>query len=63
MVDAATEAAEAHGDRLEVLAGDIGERRLGLAEGDHERLRSEVGHASTWPRSTTSPCRSRSLSS
>ena len=35
-------AAGIDGERIEVLAGDIGERRLGLSDPDHERLRSEV---------------------
>jgi thioester reductase-like protein len=43
MLDAATEAA-GDDERIEILRGDIAERDLGLADGDHERLRSEVTH-------------------
>jgi thioester reductase-like protein len=43
MLDAAREAADGE-DRIEVLAGDIAERGLGLDDGDQERLRSEVTH-------------------
>jgi thioester reductase-like protein len=35
-------AGEIDAERIEVLAGDIGERRLGLADADYERLRSRV---------------------
>lgn len=43
MLDQARKAAkEIDVERIEVLAGDIGERRLGLSDADHERLRSEV---------------------
>jgi thioester reductase-like protein len=43
MLDAAQKAAAGiDGERVEVLAGDIGERKLGLSAPDHERLRSEV---------------------
>ena len=43
MLEAARAAAEEIGaERLEVIAGDIGEPRLGLEEADYERLRSEV---------------------
>jgi thioester reductase-like protein len=43
MLDAARRAAEEiDAERVEVLAGDIGERRLGLGDEDHERLRSQV---------------------
>jgi thioester reductase-like protein len=35
-------AAEIDAERIEVLPGDIGERRLGLGEDDYERLRSGV---------------------
>ena len=35
-------AASGHGDRLEVLAGDIAERRLGLSEADWDRLTGEL---------------------
>src|SRR5215210_4298261 len=43
MLDAARTAAAQHDpDRIEVLAGDIGERRLGLGDSDYERLCAEV---------------------
>jgi thioester reductase-like protein len=43
MLGGAREAAEGiDAERIEVLAGDIGERRLGLGDPDHERLRTEV---------------------
>jgi thioester reductase-like protein len=42
MADAARELAEPWGDRLEVVIGDIGERRLGLSEGDWDRLTGSV---------------------
>jgi thioester reductase-like protein len=43
MLDAARIAAsEIDGERIEVIAGDIGERRLGLPEDEYERLRAEV---------------------
>ena len=44
MADAASSAAQAieGGDRLELLTGDIGERRLGLADDDYRRLASTV---------------------
>ena len=35
-------AAEIDGERIEVLAGDIADRRLALSDDDYERLRSEV---------------------
>jgi thioester reductase-like protein len=35
---AATAAAEIDGDRVEIVAGDIGEPRLGLADAEYERL-------------------------
>src|SRR5215208_5907481 len=38
-------AAEIGPDRIEVLAGDIGERRLGLADSDWERLAAETTSA------------------
>jgi thioester reductase-like protein len=45
MLDLAREAAqEIDAKRIEVLAGDIGETRLGLADAEYERLRSEVRH-------------------
>jgi thioester reductase-like protein len=37
-------AAEIDGDRVEVIAGDIGEPRLGLGDEDYERLRAEARH-------------------
>src|SRR5688500_13789269 len=43
MVDAAKEVA-ADLDRVEILAGDIAERRLGLADTDWARLIAEVTH-------------------
>src|SRR4051794_12651048 len=43
MLDAArTAAGEVDSDRIELLPGDISERRLGLADDDYERLRAEV---------------------
>ncbi len=43
MLDAAAAAASEIGaDRIEVLGGDIGETRLGLADDDYERLRAGV---------------------
>src|SRR3954451_9120707 len=44
MVDRARSAAAEieGGDRIEVLEGDIGERRLGLSDGDLDRLKSET---------------------
>ena len=43
MLDAArAAAAEIAPDRIEILGGDIAERRLGLSDSDHERLRAEV---------------------
>ena len=46
MTGAAAEAAgEIDGERIEVLAGDIGERRLGLSDEDYERLRAETTDA------------------
>ena len=43
MAQTATEAAaELDGERLEVVAGDIGEPGLGLSDADHERLAAEV---------------------
>jgi thioester reductase-like protein len=42
MLDAATAAASGHGDRLEVLAGDIATRRLGLGDADWDRLTGEL---------------------
>ncbi len=38
----AAELAAPYGDRVEVLAGDIGDRRLGLADDDWDRLRKSV---------------------
>ncbi len=43
MEEAARGAAAAHGDRLEVVVGDITDRRLGLSGEDYERLTAEVG--------------------
>jgi thioester reductase-like protein len=46
MADAARKAAdEIGGDRIEILAGDIAERRLGLADADWTRLTGEVTSA------------------
>jgi thioester reductase-like protein len=46
MADAArTAAAEIGGERIEILAGDIAERRLSLADSDWERLTAEVTSA------------------
>ena len=46
MADAArAAAAEIGGDRIEILAGDIAERRLGLADAEWERLTAEVTSA------------------
>ena len=46
MADAArAAAAEIGADRIEILAGDIAERRLGLADTDWERLTAEVTSA------------------
>jgi thioester reductase-like protein len=43
MAERAREAAAAiDADRIEVLSGDIAERRLGLGDDDYERLRAEV---------------------
>jgi len=43
MMDAAREsAADIDAERIELLAGDIGDRRLGLRDDDYERLRGEV---------------------
>ena len=43
MLDAAREAAAAiDGDRIELLAGDIADRRLGLSDEDYERLTAET---------------------
>ncbi|MDX6638214.1 MAG: hypothetical protein QOJ01_1725 [Solirubrobacterales bacterium] len=42
MLEAAREAAAEAGDRLEVIAGDIGERGLGLAAEDLDRVLAEV---------------------
>ena len=42
MLDAARAAASGHGDRLEVLAGDIATRRLGLSDADWGRLTGEL---------------------
>ncbi|HYM56438.1 MAG TPA: SDR family oxidoreductase [Solirubrobacteraceae bacterium] len=44
MVAPARELAGSFGERVEILAGDITERRLGLGDDDWERLRSEVTH-------------------
>lgn len=45
MLPQAREVAERIGpDRLELLAGDITDRRLGLDEGDHQRLAGEITH-------------------
>jgi thioester reductase-like protein len=44
MADAARRAAdEIGGDRIELVAGDIGDRRLGLDDADYARLAGEVG--------------------
>jgi thioester reductase-like protein len=43
MLDAAKEAA-AGAERIELVAGDIAERRLGLGDATYERLASEVTH-------------------
>ncbi len=45
MADAARRAAEAipGGDRIELVAGDIGDRRLGLDDATYARLAAEVG--------------------
>ena len=40
--EAARAAAVEHGDRLEIVAGDITDRRLGLSEDDYERLGAEA---------------------
>ena len=46
MADAArAAAAEIGGDRIEVIAGDIAERRLGLSDSDWERLTAKVTSA------------------
>jgi thioester reductase-like protein len=45
MAQAARAAATEHGDRVEVLEGDIAERRLGLSDPDWERLTAEVTSA------------------
>jgi thioester reductase-like protein len=37
-------AAEIDADRIELIAGDIGERRLGVGDEDYERLRAETRH-------------------
>jgi thioester reductase-like protein len=43
MADAARQAAETIGaDRIELLTGDIGDRRLGLGDADHRRLAGSV---------------------
>ena len=42
MQPAAAELAEPWGDRLEVVVGDIGERRLGLGDADWDRLTGSV---------------------
>jgi thioester reductase-like protein len=43
MADVAKAAAEAiDADRIELIAGDIGDRRLGLSDDDHKRLSREV---------------------
>jgi thioester reductase-like protein len=45
MLDAArAAAAELDGDRIALIAGDIGESRLGLADDEYERLRADVRH-------------------
>lgn len=45
MLDAASSAAAEIGDdRIELLAGNIAEARLGLADAGYERLRSEITH-------------------
>ena len=43
MVDTARQVASGH-DRVEIVAGDIAERRLGLSESDWQRLTGEVTH-------------------
>ena len=46
MAEAARQAAaELDGERIEILEGDIAERRLGLADADWERLTAEVTSA------------------
>jgi thioester reductase-like protein len=47
MLEAARTAAAAleAGDRVEVLAGDIADRRLGLSDADYERLQSQMTRA------------------
>jgi thioester reductase-like protein len=45
VADARAAAAEIGADRIEILAGDIAERRLGLADTDWERLTAEVTSA------------------
>ena len=46
VLDTARRAAqEIDAERVKVLAGDIGERHLGLGDEDHERLRSQVTRA------------------
>jgi thioester reductase-like protein len=42
MEEAARAVAAEHGDRIEILAGDITDRRLGLPAGDYERLAAET---------------------
>jgi thioester reductase-like protein len=42
MASAAAEVAAPYGDRVEILAGDIAERRLGLGDADWDRLRKSV---------------------
>ena len=43
MLEPAREAARAiDAERIELIAGDIGERRLGLGDSDHDRLAAEV---------------------
>jgi thioester reductase-like protein len=42
MADAAAQLAEPYGDRVEIVAGDIAERRLGLGKADWNRLRRSV---------------------
>jgi thioester reductase-like protein len=42
MADTAREVGEPFGDRLEIVEGDIGERRLGLGDSDWDRLTGSV---------------------
>ena len=42
LTDARTAAADIDAERIEVLAGDIADRRLGLSDDDYERLRAQA---------------------